>query len=234
MTELSVIVPTFDEEAVIEHTLRGILVRRDEADIEVIVTDGGSRDRTVTIAQRYARVVSANRGRARQLNAAAREAAGEILFFVHADMDLPPGAIAAVRRMVLVEGYDGGGFSNVFSRHNARIKRLGRVMNLRFQDNDHPHNTVFFGDNGIFVRRSVFDALGGFRDIPIMEDYDFSSRLRSGHRAVRIQSPRLIVSARRHEHAGFVRTRIQWILVKRLYLLGCPPRLLARLYRDVR
>lgn len=234
MTEISVIVPTLEEEAAIEHTLRGILERRDEADLELIVTDGGSRDRTVTIARRYARVVNADRGRARQLNAAVREAAGEILFFVHADMELPPGAIAAVRRVVLVEGYDGGGFSNVFSRHNARIKRLGRCLNLRLLDNDHPRNTFFFGDNGIFVRRSVFEALGGFRDIPIMEDFDFSSRLRSGHRAVRIQSPRLVVSARRHERAGFVRTRLRWIVVRSLYLLGCPPRLLARLYPDVR
>lgn len=234
MTEISVIVPTLDEETAIEHTLRGILARRDEADVEVIVADGGSRDRTVAIAQRYARVVHADRGRARQLNGAAREATGKILFFVHADMELPSGAIAAVRQKVQLEGYDGGGFSNVFARHNAQIKRLGRVLNLRLRDNDHDRNTVFFGDNGIFVRRDVFDALGGFRDIPIMEDYDFSTRLRSHHRAVRIQSPPLVVSARRHERAGFVRTRLRWIVVKQLYLLGCPPRLLARLYRDVR
>jgi len=77
-------------------------------------------------------------------------------------MELPPGAIAEIRRKVLIEGYDGGGFSNVFSRHNTRIKRLGRVLNLRLRDNDHAGNTVFFGNNGIFVRRRVFDALGGF------------------------------------------------------------------------
>lgn len=234
MTEISVIVPTLDEEVLIERTLCGILARRDEAKLEVIVADGGSRDHTVAVAERYARVVCADRGRARQLNGAAREATGEILFFVHADMELPPGAIAEVRQKVLVEGYDGGGFSNVFSRHNTRIKRLGRLLNLRLLDNDHARNTIFFGDNGIFVRRRVFDALGGFLEIPIMEDYDFSTRLRRRYRSVRILSPRLIVSARRYEGAGFVRTRLQWIVISALYRLGCPPRLLARLYRDVR
>jgi rSAM/selenodomain-associated transferase 2 len=234
MKQISVIVPVLNEESTIEPTLRTILDRRDEADIEVIVADGGSGDRTVALARRHARVVIADRGKARQMNAAAREAQGEILFFVHADMELPPGALAAVNRAILTEGFDGGGFSNVFSQHNDRIKRLGRSMNLRLRDNDHARNTVFFGDNGIFVRRKVFEALGGFRDIPIMEDFDFSNRLRAHYRVLRLQSPRLIVSPRRHERAGFVWTRLQWILVKRLYLLGCPPRLLARLYPDVR
>ncbi len=234
MTQISVVVPTLDEGSVIEPTLRTILERRAEADIEVIVADGGSHDRTIAIAERFGRVVSAERGKARQLNAGARAAAGDVLFFVHADMEIPPGALAELRRVIEQEGYDGGGFSNVFARHNDRIKQLGRVMNLRLRDNDHARNTVFFGDNGIFVRRAVFEALGGFKDIPIMEDYEFSTRLRSRYRVIRIQSPRLVVSPRRHERAGFVRTRLQWILVKRLFMLGVPPRLLARLYRDVR
>jgi len=234
MTEISVIVPTLDEEAFIERTLRGILARRDEATLEVIVADGGSRDQTIAIAERHAKVVRAERGRAWQLNRAAREATGEILFFVHADMDLPPGAIAEIRRKVFIEGFDGGGFSNVFSRHNTRIKRLGRILNLRLRDNDHQGNTVFFGDNGIFVRRRVFDALGGFLEIRIMEDYDFSTRLRRGYRSVRILSPRLVVSPRRHERAGFLLTRLQWMIIGALYRLGCPPHLLSRLYGDDR
>lgn len=234
MIEISVIVPALDEEKLIEQTLCGILERRGEAKLEVIVADGGSRDRTVAVAERYAKVVKTGRGRAQQLNGAAREATGEILFFVHADMELPPGAIAAVRRTILVEGYHGGGFSNVFSRHNARIKRLGRVLGLRIRDNDHASNTIFFGDNGIFVRRAAFNACGGFHDMPIMEDYDFSTRLRRRHRSVRILSPRLVVSPRRHEGVGFLRTRLQWIIIHLLFQLGCPPRLLARMYRDVR
>ncbi len=234
MIEISVIVPALDEEKLIERTLHGILERRGEAELELIVADGGSQDRTVPIAERHAKVVKTDRGRGRQLNAAACAATGKILFFVHADVELPPGAITAVRRAILVDGYDGGGFSNVFSRHNARIKSLGHLLCMRIRDNDHAGNTTFFGDNGIFVRREVFHALGGFREIPIMEDYDFSTRMRRRYRSVRILSPRLIVSPRRQEGAGFLRTRLRWIIITLLYQLGCPPRLLARMYPDVR
>ncbi len=232
MIEISVIVPTLDEEATIERTLRAVLARRDEARIELFVADGGSRDRTVSLAEPYATVVRAERGRARQLNAAARTSRGEVLFFLHADVDLPPGALNEIRRLVLAEGYDGGGFSNVFSRHNERIKRLGHPV--RCFDNDHAGNLTFYGDNGIFVRRRVFEELGGFRDLAIMEDYEFSRRLRRGYRSVRILTPRLIVSPRRHERTGFLRTRLLWIVIYLLYRAGCPTRYLAALYSNVR
>ncbi len=95
-------------------------------------------------------------------------------------------------------------------------------------------NTIFFGDNGIFVKRTVFEALGGFKTIPIMEDYDFSKRLQEQFSVVRIGAPRLVVSPRRHVEAGFIKTRMQWILIKRLYQVGVSPHVLARWYRDVR
>ena len=169
-----------------------------------------------------------------QLNAGARQARGDILFFVHADMVVPRGALRIIKEKLTWEGYDGGGFSNEFSEHNRRIKSLGRTLNLRVRDNDHAANTIFFGDNGIFVKHNVFDALGGFRPLPIMEDYDFSARMRRRFRVVRIENPRLVVSPRRHVKSGFVRTRLQWVIIKRLYKLGVSPSLLAKWYGDVR
>lgn len=234
MSRISVIIPTLNEERSIERTLRNIVERQQEANVEVIVADGGSVDQTQSIAARYAQVITCPQGRANQLNAAATHANGDILFFVHADMELPPYTISKICEKVFNEGYDGGGFSNVFSNHNRLIKSLGRTLNLRFWDNDHSRNTTFFGDNGIFVKRTVFEAMGGFREIPIMEDYDFSRRLAQNYRSVRILNPKLIVSPRRHEVTGFIRTRLQWILIKRLFQLGVSPFILDKFYKPVR
>jgi len=89
-------------------------------------------------------------------------------------------------------------------------------------------------NNGIFAKRTVFETLGGFKAIPIMEDYDFSMRMHEQFRVVRVCEPKLVVSTRRHLKAGFIKTRMQWILIKRLYKLGVSPYALARWYRDVR
>lgn len=231
---ISIIIPTYNEESGIVTTLQSVFKHLDEAEVEVLVSDGRSTDRTVELAEKYARVISSSRGRAKQLNRAAEHALGEILFFLHADALLPVGALHQIERKVVVEGYDGGGFSNTFSSHNAKIKLLGRIMNLRIRDNDYGGNTIFFGDNGIFVKRSVFEALNGFQDLPIMEDYDFSVRMMTGYRVVRILEPRLVVSPRRHLKAGFMKTRLQWILIKRLYQAGISPLVLAHWYADVR
>lgn len=231
---ISVIIPTYNEEARIEHAIASVLRCRDETEIEIIVADGGSTDGTVSLAGAYVRVVCSETGRAHQLNAAVERARGDIFFFLHAHVTLPAGALEMIDRAINAEAKDGGGFSNIFSEHNRKIKRLGRVLNLRFRDNDHSGNTLFFGDNGIFVRREVFEALGGFKTMPIMEDYDFSTRMRERFEVVRISEPKLVVSPRRHVEAGFVRTRIQWILTRRLYELGVSPDHLARWYPKVR
>lgn len=231
---ISVIIPTYNEEQEIARTIESVLRQRDGVAYEIIVGDGGSSDTTVSLARRYAQVVCCEKGRGAQLNAAAKRATGTIFFFLHAHVTLPPGALAMIERKINEEGYDGGGFSNVFSSHNSKIKRLGRLLNFRIRDNDHASNTIFFGDNGIFVKRTVFEALGGFKTIPIMEDYDFSKRLQEQFSVVRIGAPRLVVSPRRHVEAGFIKTRMQWILIKRLYQVGVSPHVLARWYRDVR
>ena len=231
---ISVIIPTYNEEVGIEHTIGSVHRRRDEADFEIIVSDGGSSDATVSLARKHARVVCSERGRGWQLNAGAERATGDIFFFLHAHVTLPPGALAIIDQEINEKGYDGGGFSNVFSMHNHKIKRLGRILNLRIRHNDHARNTIFFGDNGIFVKRAIFEALGGFKTIPIMEDFDFSKRMREQFRVVRICEPKLVVSPRRHVKAGFIKTRMQWILIKRLYQMGVSPNALARWYRDAR
>jgi rSAM/selenodomain-associated transferase 2 len=230
---ISVIMIILNEEQYIEAAYLQLQTLQKVTDIEIIVVDGGSTDQTVSIAKKYTTVLCAKGGKSAQLNAGAGVAKGDVLFFVHADMLVPPEALLKIREKI-ESGYDGGGFSNVFDRHNMKIKRLGRIMNLRLFNNDHDRNLIFFGDNGIFVKSSVFKQLKGFKDIPIMEDYDFSYRLRADFRSVRIKDPLLVVSARRHEKAGFFKTRCLWIAIKWLYLIGIPPRILTRWYANVR
>jgi rSAM/selenodomain-associated transferase 2 len=232
---ISIIIPTLNEESALENTLRGILQLHSEALLEIIVADGGSDDRTVSIASRYAMVVCSAKGKAIQLNTGALAARGDILFFVHADLWLPEGTIRRVDEWINELGYDGGGFSNVFSSHNQRIKLLGRMFHLEFRNReDDVRNTLFFGDNGIFVRKTVFDLLGGFKLLPIMEDFDFSKRLSDRFRVARILEPKLVASPRRQLKAGFVKTHLQWLLIKRLFLWGVPAPILAKWYADVR
>ncbi len=231
---ISVIIPAYNEASCIEECLVQLKKVLENRAHELLVSVGSSTDATGTIAGRYARVVASPKGRALQMNAAASCASGDILFFVHADMEVSPGSLERIEDALYVKGYDGGGFSNVFSSNNAKIKRLGRVLNVRLFTNDHAGNLVFFGDNGIFCKRSVFFALRGFKEIPIMEDYDFSRRMARQFKSVRIQHPPLIVSSRRHEKAGFFKTRILWILIRRLFETGVSPHVLARWYHDVR
>lgn len=231
---ISLIVISLNEEGVIESTLKQLLSLKHEAAIELLLVDGGSSDRTVEIGSRYATVIHSERGRAKQLNCGATRAKGDILFFVHSDMFVPFGALSAINACI-EQGYEGGGFSNQFDRHNRRIKTLGRLLNLRLFGSEHTQRRkLFFGDNGIFVRRDIFEMLGGFKSIPIMEDYDFALRLRGRGRVTWISKPVLTVSSRRHEKEGFLKTRAQWIAIKLLYRLGVSPFYLTRLYPDSR
>ncbi len=231
---ISIIVPTLNEDTIIKSTLENLKMHTRDTPHEIIVSDGGSRDKTVKISKNFALTVSSEKGKAVQLNEGAKKASGDILFFVQADALIPRGALETIELKINKQGFDGGGFSNVFSEYNKRIKTMTRIMNFRVFTNDHPGNLIFFGDNGIFCKREIFDRLGGFKLIPIMEDYDFSKRMRDRFRSVRILDPKLIMSSRRFVKNGFVRTCIQWILIKRLYQLGVSPYTLVKLYKDVR
>ena len=230
---ISIIIPTYNESAAIEKTLRHLSELTCDEEKEIIIADGGSIDGTIEIACRYATIVKSEKGKAKQLNAGAKQSPGDLLFFVHADMFVPEAALAAIL-LQIKEGYDGGGFANEFDQHNDKIKLIGRILNLRFRNREQSDSCIFYGDNGIFVKKKVFEELGGFAEIPIMEDYDFSVRMKKQFKVKQIKLPKLVLSARRHVEAGFFKTRIQWILIRKLYKLGVSPFKLAKWYADVR
>jgi Glycosyltransferases, probably involved in cell wall biogenesis len=232
---ISIIILTYNEEKSIVQALSNIQLLQSKEPFETIVADGGSSDKTLALIDNQAIIVQSGKGKAKQMNAGANIATGDILFFVHADMSLAPTTLLAIQANIDNKEMDGGGFANIFDRNNDKIKRLGNILNFRFFDKrEQSDKGIFYGDNGIFVKKSIFHTLGGFKEIPIMEDYDFSIRMSSKYKTVKIYEPPITVSARRHEKAGFIKTRLQWIIIKKLYLLGISPHLLNRWYRDIR
>lgn len=236
LPKISAIIVALNEEELIRQIINELRQQDYEGELEIILADGGSEDKTLALAQieGIKVLLSPTKGRAWQMNAAAEIASGDILFFVHADMRFGGNTLSALARSI-AKGYAGGGFSNEFETHNARIKQLGHYLNFRFVDKrEQSDKGIFYGDNGIFVLTHAFKKLEGFREILIMEDYDFSRRLRNEFRTIKIKSPRIIVSSRRHLKAGFLRTRIQWILIRILFKWGISPHFLSKCYKNIR
>lgn len=217
-------VPALNEEAAIAESLPRLVAEAEQ----VIVSDGGSTDRTVEVASRLgASVVEGPPGRGHQLNRGARAADADLLLFVHADSKLPAGALDRVREAVR-DGAVGGGFYVVWPSARAILRLGGRLTNLRTRLTRCP-----LGDQAQFCRRDAFERLGGFRDWPILEDLDFGRRLKRCGRVALLEPP-VEVSVRRYQTRGVARTIVTNWVIWLLYFVGVSPARLARLYRDVR
>lgn len=221
---LSVVVPTLDEAANIAGALADIAVRCPGA--EVLVVDGGSRDGTPDIAARASgvRVLASHPGRARQMNAGARAATGAVLLFLHADTRLPAGAGELVARALAGPGVVAGRFDVVFDTARPVLRMVTFFMNLRSR-----WSRICTGDQAIFVRRDAFEAVGGYADIPLMEDVELTRRLKrvGGIACLR---ERVVTSARKWEREGAWRTIVLMWGLRALYALGADPAWLHRLY----
>lgn len=220
---LSVVIPTLDEEASV-----GTLVRRlaDEAD-EVVVSDGGSRDRTVERARLAgARVVVGSPGRGPQLDRGADAARGTILWFVHADSSVPQGLGAAVRRAAEVHRW--GGCRVRIDAADPRLRWTALVMNRRAL-----WTGSMTGDMGIWCHRELHRAVGGFGDLPSLEDLSFTDRARAVE-AWGMVGPALGTSARRWTRYGITRTMAHMLALRAAYRIGVPPAVLAGRYGAAR
>ncbi|HEY5292120.1 MAG TPA: TIGR04283 family arsenosugar biosynthesis glycosyltransferase [Burkholderiales bacterium] len=224
MKRLSIIIPTLNEAEGIVATLEslGELRRRGH---EVIVVDGGSSDGTATLAAGLAdRVLAAGAGRAGQMNAGARAAAGDVFLFLHADSRLPDAADRLVLEGLAPGGAAWGRFDVRIASAHPLLRVVETMMNLRSR-----LTRICTGDQGIFVRREAFDAVGGFPGQALMEDIAISARLR------RLSAPlclreRCLTSARRWESQGVLRTIVLMCWLRLQYALGVAPARLARCY----
>jgi rSAM/selenodomain-associated transferase 2 len=212
---ITVIIPTLNEEANLSATLRQLT---DRSDVELIVVDGGSIDRTVAIAQQFTPFVFVTRaGRALQMNLGARHATGDILLFLHADTFLLPGALDDLQRRIVGDGAVGGAFDPNIDSPRRMCKLVAKVASWRSRLLRLP-----YGNQGIFVWRQVFDALGGFPDIAIMEDIAFARRLRRAGRLTFLASG-LIASGRRWNANGVLKTTfVNWWVTLLLFLRVSP------------
>jgi rSAM/selenodomain-associated transferase 2 len=223
---ISVIVPALNEEKSIAATLGALALLRP---YETIVVDGGSQDRTRDIAAEFGvKVISSERGRARQMNRGAREASREVLLFLHADTRLPVTAFADIAAALGDPSCVGGRFDVALDGGHWMLPVVARLISYRSRV-----TKVGTGDQALFVRREVFQRMGGFPDIPLMEDIAFCRALKRLGEVACLRS-RVITSARRWEVDGIWRTIFRMWTLKLLYLMGVSPEHLKQFYADTR
>ena len=222
--KLSVIVPVLDEATGIEAALRALAPLRD-AGHEIIVVDGGSRDATVALAAPLADVLlHSPRGRARQMNAGAAAARGDVLLFLHADTRLPGSAVSAIE-MAMTRGARWGRFDVRIGGRSALFPVIATLMNVRSR-----LTGIATGDQAIWVEAALFRQLGGHAELPLMEDIELCRRLRAVSRPACLRE-RVLTSGRRWESRGVWRTIwLMWRLRWR-YWRGTPADQLAQAYR---
>ena len=223
---ISVIIPVLNEARTLGRTLE--IVDSLPGDKEVIAVDSGSSDGTTAIAEKYARLINSPRGRALQMNASAAAARGEVLLFLHADTLLPTDALEAVELSLKDASVVGGRFSVKLSNPGWRYRMVGWSINTRDRILG-----GFTGDQVIFIRRDVFNAIGGYPQIPLMEDLEFGRRMQHTGSVARLRQ-RVTTSARRWEKNGVLKTVFLMGVLRTLYYLSFPPSSLQRWYNDAR
>ena len=225
--KLTVIVPTLNEAAHLGASLASL-----PREAEVIVADGGSTDETIAIATRFgARVVTGSNGRARQMNWGVDAAGGDTLLFLHADCTLGPNAFNQIQTALDDDDGDdvvGGSFRLSVRDASWGLKWIAATSNARARYLRTP-----YGDQALFVRRSAFEKLGGFPEIPFMEDVALVRKLKRLGKLVRVNET-VTTGARHWQQLGSVRTTLlNWSMVT-LYLLGVPAERLEPYYRRLR
>jgi len=216
---VSVVIPAYNEEKALPHTLRELL--RQFGDYEVIVVDGGSTDRTLAVLAEGSfseypspltpypsrLLLTAPKGRASQMNAGAKEATGDWLLFLHADTVLPPGAIQRLNEMEADQTIQAGGFMHQFSGDDWRLKLISFLDNFRCI-----RSRIIYGDQALFVRRALFEQLGGFPNRPILEDVAFCERLIAVTTPL-LLSPSVVTDARKFLKMGVWRSFLRVLLI---------------------
>lgn len=223
--KISIIMPVLNEAKVLASTI-AYLIHADN--IEIIIVDGGSQDDTVAIAQSLGvKVSKCDRSRARQMNLGAKIATGDILLFLHADTRLPPSFAPNIRHALAATNHGtiiAGAFSLQIDAQVLSLRLIEWGVNWRSRILQMP-----YGDQAIFLNAQVFQAIGGFPDLPIMEDFEFVRRLRRWGQIAIIPVP-VITSARRWLRLGVWQTTLinQGAIIA--YLLGVSPQQIARWY----
>ena len=221
--KISIITPVYNESAKIGTFLKEL--EQLSGDFEVLFADGGSTDDTLSKIPPSYRVIPCGKGRAVQMNTAAREAAGDHLWFVHCDSHLPKDAIQQIaaskgRFGCFHIGFD---YDGPFMKCNTFMSNRRAIM-------DH----IAFGDQGIWMERKLFLEQGSFPELPIMEDYEFSRRMKRQKIKLHVLPGRIITSGRRYQTNHPLKTMWSMIWLRHLYRRGMDIQEIARRYKDIR
>jgi rSAM/selenodomain-associated transferase 2 len=222
---ISVVIPTLNAASTLEPVLASL---REGGELvgEVVVSDGGSLDGTAALASAAGcRVVSGGRSRGVQLAQGAEAATGPWLLFLHADTQLAPGWSGEVGSFIDAPGSEESAavFAFALDDDSRSARWLEAIVAVRVRSLAMP-----YGDQGLLVSRRLYDRVGGFRPIPLMEDVDLVRRI--GRRRVRVLATRAVTSAARYRRSGYLPRMARNAACLLLYFAGLPPRTIARLY----
>ena len=226
---ISIVIPTFNESKTIGFTLTN-LFKIISPEYEVIVVDGSSIDDTRDIVKSFdsVKLIQSKKCRAIQMNIGALNATKEYILFHHADIVLNSTNFEILRKEILSRRIDWGWFEIKINNPRSIYRIIDLLSNLRALLTGTP-----LGDHAIFVRRDIFDKVGAFPEIPLMEDIAFVNRIKSISNGVRIKNP-VLISARRFEYSGILNTFFKMWTLRILYNLGVSTDKLAQYYSDSR
>jgi len=226
-SKISIVVPVLNEADNLRISLHQLDLNDNE---ELIIVDGGSSDNTVSIARDFtAKVFEAKTGRASVMNFGAGQATGDILLFLHADCTLPDDGFTLIRDTLHKRNIAAGAFPLQIDHPGLGFRLIESVSNFRSR-----MTSLIYGDQGMFLRKEMFDHIGGFADIPLMEDIEISRRLRKEGRIVFIKQP-IKASPRRWLKEGITYTTLRdWSIAFSYTFIKISPERLIKYYKEVR
>ena len=225
--KFSIIVPAFHEGESINDLIEWLNRLDSDKNSEIIVVDGDQEKDTLEAIYRNSVIkISSERGRAKQMNAGASIARGEILIFLHADTELPVRALKKIQSLLEQKEYVGGAFDLGIKSNKVIFRVIGTLSSWRSRLNKIP-----FGDQAIFIRREYFDRIGGYKEIPLMEDVELMRRIKKSRDKIWIFYDRVMTSPRRWEKEGVIYCTLRNWTLQGLYLLGISPHKLAIFYK---
>jgi len=223
----SIIIPVYREAEIINFTIDHLMRLQKFADLEIIIADGDPQGSTLKqISNTNVKKIFCGKGRAQQMNCGAAEAEGDILIFLHADTRLPENALKNIAGISEDKAFVGGAFDLRIDSKRFAFRVIEKMASWRSRLTRIP-----YGDQAIFIRAEYFQQVGGFRNIPIMEDVELMQRIKQKKGKIKIIPERVLTSSRRWEKEGVVFCTLRnWLLIS-LFFLGVQPERLARFYK---
>lgn len=224
---ISVIIPVYNEETTIDQLQNTLAPIKN--DCEIIFVDGGSEDQTISMIATEFTILHSPKGRANQMNFGATKSSGDILFFLHADSEIPATALAEIE--AVMNDHQAGCFGIRFDSSHMLMKCCQFMSNWRVKD-----RRIIFGDQGIFIDRELFFEMGMFPQLPIMEDYQFSLNMKARKINIGITEHRILTSDRRFSGSSFKKLQVMWLMnrLRRMYRNGVAIETISLRYRDHR